>query len=267
MFVEYREQSYLNFRMNPLIGLFGSISLAVLTSVGARLVIPLSFTPVPITMQTFFVLASGLVLGKRNGALSQIFYLVFAGFGLLQFAGGRTGFDVLIGVTAGYLYGFIFASYLIGWLTENVETRKPQSILYTGLVATLVVYIFGVVGLIVVAKISLYRALELGVFPFLPGDILKILLLVIVSPLFLPSTQMEIDTPREKTFMLLKSVIFVTNFLLYSLFVVYLSSNEALPPEHLPMISILLATYSGLSIWILRKSKSRHQEIIQWPSA
>ncbi len=79
-----------------LVGLF-----AALTAVGAYVAVPLPFSPVPVTLQTLFVYLSGLVLGGRRGALSQLVYLLLGASGIPVFAGGRGGVGVIFGPTGG----------------------------------------------------------------------------------------------------------------------------------------------------------------------
>ncbi|MFC1786312.1 biotin transporter BioY, partial [Candidatus Neomarinimicrobiota bacterium] len=93
----------------------GSLLLAVL----ARLSIPVPFSPVPITGQTFGILFLGVILGSRIGTLSVIMYISEGLIGLPVFAGGTMGFLYLLGPTGGYLIGFIPAVYLVGYISEQ----------------------------------------------------------------------------------------------------------------------------------------------------
>src|SRR5436853_338036 len=116
---------------------------ACLTGFGALIKIYLPWTPVPITGQVFFVLASAVVLGKHYGGLSQILYAFVGILGVPWFAGSNTspepilaglpglyrgigGFAILTGATFGYVIGFIVAAFLIGWaLDARVRYRRP----------------------------------------------------------------------------------------------------------------------------------------------
>ena len=95
----------------------GIVTFTLLTVLGAYIRLPLPFTPVPITAQTFFVFLSGLCLGKRWASISQIAYLLLGVGGLSVFTGGG-GFFYLVGPTGGYLFGFIVASWVIGRFIE-----------------------------------------------------------------------------------------------------------------------------------------------------
>jgi len=150
-----------------------------LTAVGAYIIIPVP--PVPITFQTLFLGLAGTLLGARLGALSQAVYLILGTIGLPVFAGGKAGIGVLFGPTGGYLIGFIAAAFVIGKLTA-LKARPGFAWLCLSLSAgAAVVYALGVVQLSVVARLSLTKALAVGILPFLPGDVIKIVLAAIVA--------------------------------------------------------------------------------------
>ncbi len=151
----------------------GVISFIALTTAGAYIRIPLPFTPVPITLQTFFVLIAGAILGKKLGTLSQAGYLMIGIFGLPVFTGGLYGFARLFGPTGGYLIGFVLAAALIGRLLEKeAPFIKIAAVMLLGLA---VLFICGVFQLAFVLHISFSKAVMLGLLPFIPGDIIKLL--------------------------------------------------------------------------------------------
>ena len=147
---------------------------AALTGVGGLIAIPLPFTPVPITLQTFFTFLAGAILGKYLGALSQIIYILLGVVGLPVFAKGSSGIGVLLGPTGGYLVGFVPAAFLVGWILERREKPPFGLIFLAMLVGLLAIYLPGVGWLMWVAKMNLVKALLLGALPFLPGDGVKI---------------------------------------------------------------------------------------------
>lgn len=149
---------------------------AALTGVGGLIAIPLPFTPVPITLQTFFTFLAGAILGKYLGALSQLVYILLGVVGLPVFAKGSSGIGAILGPTGGYLLGFIPAAFLIGWILEGREKPPFVLIFLAMMVGLLAIYIPGVGWLMWVAKMSLVKALILGALPFLPGDAVKIVL-------------------------------------------------------------------------------------------
>jgi biotin transport system substrate-specific component len=152
----------------------GVISFIALTVAGAYIRIPLPFTPVPITLQTFFVLLAGAILGKRLGLLSQSGYLLVGIFGLPVFTGGLYGFARLFGPTGGYLIGFVLAAYVIGRLLGNEDTASFLEIVIAMLAGLVVLFTFGTLQLAFIMHISLNQAVALGVLPFVPGDIIKL---------------------------------------------------------------------------------------------
>jgi biotin transport system substrate-specific component len=168
------KQEVLSLRGMVYASMFGAV-----TAVGAYIVIPLPL--VPITLQTFFVSLAPALLGGALGALSQIIYVLIGLIGLPVFAGGKAGFGVLIGPTGGYLAGFIIGAYIIGKLIEM--KRRPG---FVWMVAAMVIghvalYALGVAQLMFVAKLSLGKAVAVGVVPTLPGGIVKILAAAFVA--------------------------------------------------------------------------------------
>ena len=159
---------------NLVIAFSGSIFLALL----ARLSIPVPFSPVPITGQTFGILFLGATLGSRLGAFSVIMYIAEGIVGLPVFANGTAGFLYLFGPTGGYLFGFIPAAFLVGYLAEKGLTKSVINTLFSMIVGTAIIFIFGVSWLSVTAGFG--KALILGIYPYLIGAGIKILLATII---------------------------------------------------------------------------------------
>jgi biotin transport system substrate-specific component len=141
---------------------------AALTAVGAFISIPLG--PVPFTLQVLFVLLSGAILGALFGALSQIVYLLLGVIGLPVFAGGTSGIGHLFGPTGGYLFGFVFASFVVGALGKKGGFWIK---FFSMLLGILVIHFLGVLQLSFVSQMSFKKALLLGSLPFLPFDTFK----------------------------------------------------------------------------------------------
>lgn len=154
----------------------GSLFVALLAQVS----IPLPFTPVPITGQTFAVLLVGAALGSRRGAASLALYTVEGVAGLPVFAGGVSGLARLLGPTGGYLLGFIAAAYVVGLLAERGLDRNWRTSLIPFTLGTLVIYLFGVTWL--AAFIGFDKALVGGLYPFIIGDLIKLVLAAIALP-------------------------------------------------------------------------------------
>ncbi len=149
------------------------ISASWLLAISAQFTFNLPFSLVPVTGQTLVVLLIGSLLGKNRGAAAVGLYLLQGAAGLPVFAGGKSGFITLVGPTGGYLIGFIAAAYIVGILTE---LRYDKSLVYIGLsmiVGSLVIYIFGLFWLVQFVGES--SVLQMGLFPFLAGDFVKIL--------------------------------------------------------------------------------------------
>jgi len=139
--------------------------------------------PVPITGQTLAVLLAGILLGSIRGGLSQIVYLSvgLTGFPFWFAAGGPLGMARLIGPTGGYLIGFVFAAFLVGWLAERGWDKKIKTAISAMLIGNIVIYIFGLFWL--ANFIPLKGLLVAGLYPFIPGDALKILLAGLALPM------------------------------------------------------------------------------------
>lgn len=99
----------------------GAVAFTGLTCLAAQLAVPLPMTPVPVTLQVFAVLLSGLFLGRKWGAVAQAQYLMLGAAGAPVFALGQGGMHVLLGVTGGYLLACPFAAALTGYLAESAR--------------------------------------------------------------------------------------------------------------------------------------------------
>ena len=151
------------------------IAAAALTAVAAQWVIPLSFTPVPITGQTFAVLLTGAALGATRGASGQMLYVGLGFLGAPIFAGEMGGgwSPERSNGTFGYLIGFIVAAGLIGYMAERRQDRTFPTMFTAFIFGSAVIYAFGVAGLMILVDMSFNDALILGVVPFLLGDLIK----------------------------------------------------------------------------------------------
>lgn len=152
--------------------ILGWVSFVILTSLGAFVRIPLPFTPVPITLQTFFVLLSGAFLGSRLGLSSQLGYILLGILGLPIFSGAGRGLLYLLGPTGGYLLGFILASFFMGRFIRCVQNNF-FSVFLLFCVGDFILLMCGVVWLKLTFGYSLIKLLIMGFFPFIPGDLLK----------------------------------------------------------------------------------------------
>ncbi|RPI20320.1 MAG: biotin transporter BioY [Actinobacteria bacterium] len=157
---------------------------ALLTAAAAQVAIPLPFTPVPITGQTFAVLLAGAALGSWAGAGSQLIYVILGAIGLPFYAEGAGGWQAFTGATFGYLAGFVLAAWLVGAMAERKQDRSVWSAVPAFLAGNAVVYVCGVAWLFlsVEAIDSWEAALIAGFIPFIGGDLLKIALAGLLLP-------------------------------------------------------------------------------------
>jgi len=164
---------------NLLLAFAGSLFVALC----AQISLPLPFSPVPVTGQTFAVLLLGAAFGARRSAAALAFYLLEGALGLPVFApGGVPGLARLLGPTGGYLLAFPAAAFLAGWILERSERRAWWSWLVAVLAAEAVIFGAGVWWLRAVTLTGWAEAAQLGLLPFLPGEILKVALLAAALP-------------------------------------------------------------------------------------
>ena len=139
------------------------------------------FYPVPVTMQTFAVILIGLTYGWRLGGITVALYLIEGSIGLPVFAGGKGGMIVMMGPTAGYLYGFFLAAVACGWFTERGFDRSYLKLIVPLLAGNVLLYTSGLIWL--GNFIGWDKPfLDLGLYPFIPGDLLKIALVAVLLP-------------------------------------------------------------------------------------
>ncbi len=158
--------------------LIAGASLAV--AVAARIAIPLPWTPVPVTGQSFAVLLTGMVLGARRGFLALVLYLAEGAAGLPVFAGGAAGAAVLLGPSGGYLTAFPLAAALTGWLAGRGWDRRTLTTFAAMLIGSAVIFAGGLAGL--ARFVPVERLLATGLLPFIPGDVVKALLAALAFP-------------------------------------------------------------------------------------
>jgi biotin transport system substrate-specific component len=147
--------------------------LAALMAVGAYVTVP--FGPVPVSLQTLFVLLSGFLLGPGYGSAATLLYIAAGAAGLPVFAGGKSGFAVLLGPTGGYLVGFVACAAIAGLAGKNA--RWPRLAAF-GLLGLAALYGIGLLRLWAVLEADWSKTLAVGLLPFLPGAAIKLALAV-----------------------------------------------------------------------------------------
>lgn len=158
------------------------VGFALFTALMAQIKYSLAFTPVPITGQTLAVLLSGAALGSRLGPLSQALYWTMGAVGLPFYAGAAHGWKVATGATAGYLVGFVVAAWVVGRLAERRQDRDLLTAIPAFLFGSVIIHLFGVPWLANVLDVSWTRAAELGSYPFIAGDLIKVALAGVLLP-------------------------------------------------------------------------------------
>jgi biotin transport system substrate-specific component len=151
------------------------LGLAVALAAASRIVLPLAFTPVPVSAQTFVVLLGGVLLGARRAGAGGLTYLAFGVAGVPWFA-------VTGGATLGYIAGFAVAGWLVGRAAEAGLLARRGRALAVMAGAHAVIYLLGASVLALVLGIGAPQAFALGVAPFLLGDTLKVAVAAAIAP-------------------------------------------------------------------------------------
>ena len=151
--------------------LLTSVIGSFLLAISSKVQIPL--TPVPVTLQTLVLLVMSMFLGWRGAVGATSLYLFQGAIGLPVFAHGG-GLIILFGPTGGYLFGFLMASLVVGYLAERGWDKSVLLTFTSMTIGTLIIYLFGVIWLSYLKDLN--TALVFGLLPFITPDILKICL-------------------------------------------------------------------------------------------
>ncbi len=161
-----------------LIALVGMM--AAVTCVLGPLSIPLPISPVPISLTNFAIYLAIYVLGTKRGILSYVIYLLIGLVGLPVFSAFTGGPGKLLGPTGGYLIGFLPMALICGIFIEKSQKRDLH---FIGMViGTVIAYVFGTAWLAWQAEMTFGAALAAGVIPFIPGDLAKIIICMMIGP-------------------------------------------------------------------------------------
>ena len=153
--------------------------MAAVTCILAPLSVPIG--PVPISLTNFAIYLSLYLLDWKKGTLSYLIYLLLGLVGLPVFSGFTGGLAKLAGPTGGYIIGFIPMAIICGFAFEKFSNRGMQ---IAGLaIGTIAAYILGTAWLAIEAHLTFYQALLAGVIPYIPGDLVKIILVVLIGPI------------------------------------------------------------------------------------
>lgn len=165
-------RSSLSWPKKLLLALGGAVFIGLL----AQVRLPLPWTPVPVTGQTFAVLLNPVLLGRNWGGISEALYVILGAAGLPWFAGGKGGFALLTGPTGGYLAGFVLAAFFVGYVSDRFVRARSWYGLLGLMLFTNFVLIHGP-GLLWLSQVTgvtdVAKLLWMGTIPFIPGDVLK----------------------------------------------------------------------------------------------
>jgi biotin transporter BioY len=150
------------------------IAFSLFTGLMAHIQIPLPFTPVPITGQTFAVLLCGALLGARLGTASMLLYITEGAVGLPVFAAAKGA------TTYGYLAGFVAAALIVGWFADLGWTKDLPRTIVAMIAGEVAIYFFGLLWL--AHFVPPTKVLDFGLYPFLIGDAIKLAAAAVVLP-------------------------------------------------------------------------------------
>jgi biotin transport system substrate-specific component len=143
--------------------------------------VPIPGSPVPISLGTLAVLFTVYVLGMKKGTFSCLIYILLGLVGLPVFSSYSGGPAKLFGPTGGYIFGYIFMALLSGYFIEK-WTRKRYMQFIGLVIGVAICYLFGTMWLSIQASMTFYAALAAGVIPFIPADLIKIIIVLIIGP-------------------------------------------------------------------------------------
>lgn len=152
-------------------------------AVAAQVSIPLPFTPVPITGQTFAVVLVGASLGPLLGFTSLLLYWLVGIAGAPVYADRMSGWETFVGPTGGYIVGFMFAALATGYLARRRWDRRFPSSVAAMLTGNVIIYVPGLLWLAHYLNTGVEETLEAGLYPFVVGDLLKLYLAGALLPL------------------------------------------------------------------------------------
>jgi biotin transport system substrate-specific component len=149
---------------------------AALIIVGGYLSLPLPVSPVPLVLADFFMLLAGLTLGATGGGIAVALFILLGLMGLPVFAGGKAGLGVLFGPTGGFIPGYLIGTLGAGWVAHwgGVSRLKDGLAIGLGFVA---LFSCGIGWLAISQQLSVTKAIAVGLLPFLPGTVIKAVVL------------------------------------------------------------------------------------------
>jgi len=166
---------------------FVALFAALIVALGMIPAFPVPGLPVPITPQSMGVMMAGLILGPKRGALAPLAVIVLVAIGLPVLSGGRGGLGVIVGPSAGYLFGWVAAAFVTGLLAEILDVEGKSNAMRIGgmtlaaIVGGIVVeYVFGIAWMAFATKMGPMKAM-IGSMMFVPGDLVKAVIAALVT--------------------------------------------------------------------------------------
>jgi biotin transport system substrate-specific component len=171
------EKNGVDINMNIRNMMYVSLFAAVVAVLGLIPPIPLPFTPVPITAQTFGVMLAGAVLGAKRGGLSLLVFDLLVAVGAPILSGGRGGLGVLFGPTGGYVLSWPIAAFIIGYFVEKNWNHLSlwKMVMFNLIGGVIVVYASGITYLSIVSDLTWIQS-AISALTYIPGDVIKAVL-------------------------------------------------------------------------------------------
>lgn len=144
---------------------------SLLVALGAQIEVPM--VPVPMSLQTLAISVVGLTFGARMAGMALLAYLAEGAAGLPVFSGGSAGVQHLFGPTGGFLWGFVAMAWMTGWMAERGMARGFGRMFVAAIVPATLLFVPGVLWLYAATPLSLKGAMDVGMMPFLIGDVVK----------------------------------------------------------------------------------------------
>ena len=158
--------------------IFFVLSGVILLSIMSQLIIPLYFTPVPISLGSFGIMLVALLYGRKLGTATVISYVAAGSLGAPIFAGFKAG--SLFSPTGGYILGYIAAALILGFLSDKGIAKSYVKTFLSLLLASAVILVLG--ALVLMLFVPIKNVFMAGVFPFIPGDMIKVIVATLLFP-------------------------------------------------------------------------------------
>jgi biotin transport system substrate-specific component len=160
------------------------VSASLVIAVCARISLPLPFTPVPLTLANFAVLAVGLVLGSRRGFVAAVLYLSYGAAGMPVFSpAGPGGMAHLLGPSGGYLLSYPLVAFVAGFIASRLG-RGFAAKAVAAATAEVLLFAIGVTWIAALTHVSLLQAVAFGLYPFVFAEVIKVMAAAAVAAKF-----------------------------------------------------------------------------------